>query len=64
MSNEEDIVFVDPMMEHFFWIVEIEDHVHDSRTDRCVKNLYGPRCGGKDHKTLLDKALDWVTKRL
>ena len=61
---DNDIVFVDSKSPHFFWIVEVEDHVHNSRDGRCVKNTFGPRCGAKNHKTLLDKTLDWITKRL
>lgn len=61
---ENEIVFVDAKADNFFWVVELEDHVHNTRDGRCIKNTFGPKCGMKSHKTLLDRALDWVTKRL
>ena len=64
MENHGDIVFVDPSNDHFFWIVELEEHVHNMRDGRCLKNEIGPRCNTQAHKTLLDRALDWVAKRL
>jgi hypothetical protein len=60
---DNDIVFVDSKSEHFFWILELEDHVHNSRNGKCVKNNFGPQCFNT-RKTILDKALDWVAKRL
>jgi hypothetical protein len=62
--DDQGVVFVDSLSDRYFWAVEAEDHVHNSRTGQCVKNRYGPKCGERTHKTLLDKALDWVYKRL